>query len=66
MLAVDLDGKPQLAQLVDDLPQLSLTAPDALAEYLESHGLKRVARRLAASGIIDVVSDRSLACSRWM
>ena len=56
MLAVDLDGKPQLAQLVDDLPQLSLTAPDALAEYLESHGLKRVARRLAASGIIDVVS----------
>jgi arsenite-transporting ATPase len=56
VLAVDLDGKPQLAQLVDDLPQLSLTAPDALAEYLESHGLKRVAKRLAASGIIDVVS----------
>lgn len=56
VLAVDLDGKPTLAQLVGDLPHLSLTAPDALAEYLDTHGLKRVAKRLAASGIIDVVS----------
>ncbi len=56
VLAVDLDGKPTLAQLVGDVPHLSLTAPDALAEYLETHGLKRVAKRLAASGIIDVVS----------
>ncbi len=56
VLAVDLDGKPALAELVGDLPHLSLTAPDALAEYLETHGLKRVAKRLAASGIIDVVS----------
>lgn len=56
VLAVDLDGKTQLADLVGDLPHLSLTAPDALAEYLETHGLKRVAKRLAASGIIDVVS----------
>jgi arsenite/tail-anchored protein-transporting ATPase len=56
VLAVDLDGKPTLAQLVGDVPHLSLTAPDALAEYLEGHGLKRVAKRLAASGIIDVVS----------
>ena len=56
VLAVDLDGKPTLADLVGDVPHLSLTAPDALAEYLETHGLKRVAKRLAASGIIDVVS----------
>jgi len=56
VLAVDLDGKPTLGELVGDLPHLSLTAPDALAEYLEDHGLKRVAKRLAASGIIDVVS----------
>lgn len=56
VLAVDLDGKPTLAELVGDVPHLSLTAPDALAEYLETHGLKRVAKRLAASGIIDVVS----------
>jgi len=56
VLAVDLDGKPTLADLVGDVPHLSLTAPDALAEYLETHGLKRVAKRLAATGIIDVVS----------
>jgi arsenite/tail-anchored protein-transporting ATPase len=56
VLAVDLDGKPTLAALVGDIPHLSLTAPDALADYLETHGLKRVAKRLAASGIIDVVS----------
>jgi arsenite-transporting ATPase len=56
VLAVDLDGKPTLGHLVGDLPHLSLTAPDALAEYLETHGLKRVAKRLATSGIIDVVS----------
>jgi anion-transporting ArsA/GET3 family ATPase len=56
VLAVDLDGKPTLADLVGDVPHLSLTAPDALAEYLETHGLKRVAKRLAASGVIDVVS----------
>ncbi len=56
VLAVDLDGKPTLGELVGDIPHLSLTAPDALAEYLETHGLKRVAKRLAASGVIDVVS----------
>ncbi|MFN6119583.1 MAG: ArsA-related P-loop ATPase [Actinomycetes bacterium] len=56
VLAVDLDGKPTLGTLVGDLPHLSLTAPDALAEYLETHGLRRVAKRLAARGIIVVVS----------
>jgi anion-transporting ArsA/GET3 family ATPase len=59
VLAVDLDGKPTLAHLVSGEPEvahLSLTAPAALAEYLETHGLKRVAKRLATSGIIDVVS----------
>ncbi len=56
VVAVDLDGKPALGELIGDLPHLSLTAPDALAEYLETHGLKRVAKRLAASGVIDVVS----------
>ena len=56
MLAVDLDGKPQLGTLVGDVPHLSLSAAAALAEYLETHGLKRVAKRLSSSGIIDVVS----------
>jgi anion-transporting ArsA/GET3 family ATPase len=33
-----------------------LTPDDALVEYLEDHGLKRVSKRLAHSGILDVVS----------
>jgi anion-transporting ArsA/GET3 family ATPase len=35
---------------------LGLTATDALADYLETHGLRRVAKRLATSGVIEVVS----------
>lgn len=56
MLVVDLDGKPTLADLTPGLTHLSLTAPNALAEYLETHGLRRIAKRLASSGVIDVVS----------
>jgi anion-transporting ArsA/GET3 family ATPase len=57
VLAVELDGKPGLRALLgDDIPMLALSAPAALAEYLEEHGLRRVARRLATSGVIDVVS----------
>jgi anion-transporting ArsA/GET3 family ATPase len=57
VLAVELDGKPGLRSLVgDDIQVLALSAPAALAEYLEEHGLKRVAKRLATSGVIDVVS----------
>ncbi len=56
VLVVELDGKPALRELVPDLPFLSLTAPAALAEYLETHGLARVAKRLASSGVIEVVS----------
>jgi anion-transporting ArsA/GET3 family ATPase len=33
-----------------------LTPDDALVEYLEDHGLKRVSKRLAHSGILDVIS----------
>ena len=33
-----------------------LTPDDALVEYLEDHGLQRVSKRLAHSGILDVVS----------
>ena len=65
MLAVDLDGKPTLAQLTGDgaggtaggsVEHLSLSAPAALTEYLDDHGLSRVAKRLAKAGIIEVVS----------
>lgn len=34
----------------------TLTPDDALLEYLEDHGLKRISKRLASSGALDVVS----------
>jgi len=33
-----------------------ITPDDALLEYLEDHGLRRVARRLVSSGVLDVVA----------
>jgi anion-transporting ArsA/GET3 family ATPase len=33
-----------------------ITPDDALVEYLENHGLKRVSKRLVSSGVVDVVS----------
>ncbi len=56
VITVELDGKPILAELIGDLPLLALSAPLALEEYLREHGFGRVAKRLAASGVIDVVS----------
>ncbi len=56
-LAVELDGKPSLAEMLPEQPTLQLSASAALAEYLDSHGLHRVARRLAGSGVIDVVAN---------
>jgi arsenite/tail-anchored protein-transporting ATPase len=57
VLVVELDGKPTLQGLVGpDITCLALTPPAALAEYLETHGLGRVARRLATSGVIEVVA----------
>jgi anion-transporting ArsA/GET3 family ATPase len=56
VLVVELDGKPHLARLLDEIPVLSLTARDGLEEYLETHGLRRVAKRLINSGVIEVVS----------
>jgi arsenite/tail-anchored protein-transporting ATPase len=57
VLVVELDGKPTLATLVGAGVQcLALTPPAALAEYLQTHGLGRVAKRLATSGVIEVVA----------
>ena len=56
VLAVELDGKPVLARLVGEERFLAVSAPAALEEYLRDHGFGKVARRLAASGVIDVVS----------
>ncbi|MEO6123324.1 MAG: ArsA-related P-loop ATPase [Ilumatobacteraceae bacterium] len=66
VLAVDLEGKPVLRDLLDGdeaqqirqhpIEVITITAPEALADYLDGHGLKRVSKRLASSGIIDVVA----------
>ena len=56
---VELDGKPSLARLVPDVEVQQLSATAALAEYLDSHGLSRVTKRLASRGIIDVVATAS-------
>ena len=55
VLAVELDGKPMLAELLPGVEVRSITAADALDEYLREHGFKRVAKRLASSGVIDVI-----------
>ncbi|HWL44344.1 MAG TPA: ArsA-related P-loop ATPase [Ilumatobacter sp.] len=58
VLAVELDGKPALAGLLKGtaVEMRHLSPGQALAEYLVEHGFARVAKRLAASGAIDVVS----------
>lgn len=59
VLVVELDGKPTLDDLVDGAEVQHLSASAALREYLDTHGLSRVAKRLASSGIIDVVATAS-------
>lgn len=58
VLVVELEGKSALAELFVDTPidVLAITAAEALAEYLATHGLKRLSKRLSTSGIIDVVA----------
>jgi anion-transporting ArsA/GET3 family ATPase len=55
VLVVELDGKPALAGLVPDLQVRPISAADALEEYLYDHGFRMIAKRLAATGVIDVV-----------
>ena len=59
MLVVELDGKDTLGRLLPGAEVLQLSASAALAEYLNTHGLSRVTKRLASSGIIDVVATAS-------
>jgi anion-transporting ArsA/GET3 family ATPase len=70
VLIVELEGKSGIAGAFgrrDDLGYEEeglgkgvrarrLTPDDALVEYLEDHGLKRVSKRLAHSGLLDVVA----------
>ncbi len=56
VLAVELDGKPVLGDLVGDIPCEAIAGPAALEAYLREHGFGRVARRLTTTGVIDVVA----------
>ena len=60
MLVIELDGKPTLEELLperggDDITVVHLSAPDALEEYLNDHGFRRIAKRLNRTGVIDMV-----------
>jgi anion-transporting ArsA/GET3 family ATPase len=55
VLVIELDGKPALAELLPGLDVRSISAADSLEEYLHDHGFKRIAKRLAATGVIDVI-----------
>ena len=62
VLAVELEEKPALAELLRGDPRietLTLTPADALEHYLNTHGLARISRRLMNTGVIDVVSTAS-------
>jgi len=59
VLVVELDGKPALAAQLGGVAGVEvrhLSPAAALSEYLVEHGFRRVAKRLAATGVIDVVS----------
>lgn len=55
VLVVELDGKPTLDELLPDLDVQHLSAAELLEEYLFEHGFKRIAKRLASTGVIDVI-----------
>jgi anion-transporting ArsA/GET3 family ATPase len=55
VLVVELDDKPGLAALLPDLHVRTIRAASALDEYLQDHGFGRIASRLNASGVIDIV-----------
>jgi anion-transporting ArsA/GET3 family ATPase len=68
-LIVEVEGKSGLAaifgaepldyteiELAQGIRARTLTPDQALLEYLEDHGLRRVSKRLVSSGAIDVVS----------
>ena len=50
------DGRRRRAADQGSVRARRLTPDDALIEYLEDHGLRRVSKRLAHSGVLDVVS----------
>ena len=59
VLVVELDGKPTLDHLLPGVQVQHISASAALADYLDTHGLSRVTRRLVDSGVIEVVATAS-------
>jgi anion-transporting ArsA/GET3 family ATPase len=55
VLVVELDGKRSLDELLPGIEVRHISAADSLAEYLVEHGFKRIAKRLASTGVIDVI-----------
>lgn len=55
VLVIELDGKPALDVMLPDLDVRHISAASSLEEYLLDHGFKRIAKRLASTGVIDVV-----------
>jgi anion-transporting ArsA/GET3 family ATPase len=70
VLIVELEGKSGITgafglredlgyeevRLMGSVRARRITPDDALVEYLEEHGLRRVSKRLARSGVLDVVA----------
>jgi anion-transporting ArsA/GET3 family ATPase len=69
VLIVEVEGKSGLAACFGEAPLTyeeaelrphlrarTLTPDDALLEYLDDHGMRRISRRLSRSGALDVVS----------
>lgn len=60
VLVVELDGKPAIDDLLpqrtgESVEVVHLSAPEALEEYLNDHGFKRIAKRLNRTGVIDMI-----------
>jgi anion-transporting ArsA/GET3 family ATPase len=52
----EVELQPELAPQRGWVRARRITPDDALVEYLEDHGLRRVSKRLVSSGVVDVVS----------
>jgi anion-transporting ArsA/GET3 family ATPase len=70
VLIVEVEGKSGLAacfgrsplgydetELAPDVRGRTLTPDEALVDYLEAHGMRRISKRLARSGALDIVSS---------
>jgi anion-transporting ArsA/GET3 family ATPase len=55
VLVIELDGKQALVDLLPGVDVRHISAASSLEEYLLDHGFKRIAKRLASTGVIDVV-----------